>query len=162
MTREMTDQTHHEEASMTDAQDESLHATQRALAAERGYHFPTFEWLGEADPEYEQARLDFVRMNYTRPRAELPVRYRELVACAILAFRGYGSLKLHLARAMREGASLREVLEAMEVASVPGGMATLHYAVDQLIAIEREDPDLIASARARRGREAPAVDGDEA
>ena len=55
---------------------------------------------------------------------------------------------------MREGASLREVLEAMEVASVPGGMATLHYAVDQLIEIEREDPELIATARSRRGREA--------
>ena len=139
--------------------DESLEATQRALAAQRGYHFPTFEWLGQQDPDYERARLDFVRMNYTRPNAELPVRYRELVASAILAFRGYSSLKLHLARAMREGASLREVLEAMEVASVPGGMATLHYAVDQLIELEQEDPDLIAEARARRGREAPDVDG---
>lgn len=139
--------------------DESLEATQQALAAQRGYHFPTFEWLGQQDPDYERARLDFVRMNYTRPNAELPVRYRELVASAILAFRGYSSLKLHLARAMREGASLREVLEAMEVASVPGGMATLHYAVDQLIELEQEDPDLIAEARARRGREAPDVDG---
>ena len=138
--------------------DESLEATQQALAAQRGYHFPTFEWLGQQDPDYERARLDFVRMNYTRPNAELPVRYRELVASAILAFRGYSSLKLHLARAMREGASLREVLEAMEVASVPGGMATLHYAVDQLIELEQEDPDLIAEARARRGREAPDVD----
>ena len=138
--------------------DESLEATQQALAAQRGYHFPTFEWLGQQDPDYERARLDFVRMNYTRPNAELPVRYRELVASAILAFRGYSSLKLHLARAMREGASLREVLEAMEVASVPGGMATLHYAVDQLIELEQEDPDLIAAARARRGREAPDVD----
>ena len=140
---------------MTDENPKSLAETQQALAAERGYHFPTFEWLGEMDPEYEQARLDFVRMNYTRPGAEMPVRYRELVACAILAFRGYSSLKLHLARALREGASLREVLEAMEVASVPGGMATLHYAVDQLIELEREDPELIAAARARRGREAP-------
>ena len=139
--------------------DESLEATQQALAAQRGYHFPTFEWLGQQDPDYERARLDFVRMNYTRPNAELPVRYRELVASAILAFRGYSSLKLHLARAMREGASLREVLEAMEVASVPGGMATLHYAVDQLIELEQEDPDLIAEARARRGREAPDVGG---
>lgn len=145
---------------MTDQDQPSLKDTQRALAAERGYHFPTFEWLGNNDPEYEQARLDFVRMNYTRPGAEMPVRYRELVASAILAFRGYSSLKLHLGRAMREGASLREVLEAMEVASVPGGMATLHYAIDQLIELEQEDPELIAEARARRGREAgPADEG---
>ena len=136
----------------------SIEQTQQALAAERGYHFPTFEWLGLQDPDYERARLDFVRMNYTRPNAELPVRYRELVASAILAFRGYSSLKLHLARALREGASLREVLEAMEVASVPGGMATLHYAVDQLIELEQEEPELIAEARARRGREAPGAE----
>jgi alkylhydroperoxidase/carboxymuconolactone decarboxylase family protein YurZ len=142
--------------------EETLEATQQALAQERGYHFPTFEWLGDNDPDYERARLDFVRMNYTRPNAEMPVRYRELVASAILAFRGYSSLKLHLARAMREGASLREVLEAMEVASVPGGMATLHYAVDQLIELEREDPTLIAEARARRGREAGPADDDDA
>jgi len=141
--------------------EETLEATQQALAQERGYHFPTFEWLGDNDPDYERARLDFVRMNYTRPNAEMPVRYRELVASAILAFRGYSSLKLHLARAMREGASLREVLEAMEVASVPGGMATLHYAVDQLIELEREDPTLIAEARARRGREAGPADDDD-
>lgn len=144
----MTDQ---EQAS---ALREALREKQHALAAERGYDFPTFEWLADADPDYEQARLDYVRMTYARPGAEMPVRYRELVACAILAFRGYPSLKLHLARAMREGATLREVLEAMEVASVPGGQATLHYAVDQLIELELEDPELIADARARRGREA--------
>ena len=89
--------------------EETLEATQQALAQERGYHFPTFEWLGDNDPDYERARLDFVRMNYTRPNAEMPVRYRELVASAILAFRGYSSLKLHLARArasaMRVGSS---------------------------------------------------------
>ena len=139
---------------MSDHGKPTIEETQRVLAVERGYHFPTFEWLGINDPDYEQARLDFVRMNYTRPNAEMPVRYRELIASAILAFRGYPSLKLHLARALREGASLREVLEAMEVASIPGGQATLHYAVDQLIELEREDPELIAAARLRRGREA--------
>lgn len=116
----------------------------RALAQERGYHFPTFEWLAEKDPEFEQARLAYVRMTYTRPGNELPVRYKELIASAILAFRGYPSLKLHLARALREGASVREVLEAMEVASVPGGMASLHFAVDALIEIEQEQPELFA------------------
>ena len=120
----------------------SLSAEHRALAAERGYHFPTFEWLGVKDPEFEKARLEYVRMTYTRPGNALPVRYKELVASAILAFRGYPSLKLHLARALREGAQPREVLEAMEVASVPGGMALLHFAVDALIEIEREEPEL--------------------
>lgn len=121
-------------------------AEHRALAKERGYHFPTFEWLGTKDPEFERARLDYVRATYTRPNNELPVKYKELVASAILAFRGYPSLKLHLGRALREGATLREVLEAMETASVPGGMALLHYAVDALMELEQEHPELFAQS----------------
>lgn len=119
-----------------------LAAAHEELAATRGYTFPTFEWLAKHDPEYEAARVAFVRMNYTRPGGELPVKYKELVAAAILAFRGYPSTKLHLKRALREGATVREVLEALETASVPGGMALLHFGVDQLIEIEREDPEL--------------------
>lgn len=118
------------------------------MAAERGYAFPTFHWLGQHDPEFERTRLEYVRMSYTRPDGALPVKYKELVASAVLAFRCYPSLKKHLRRAMVEGATLREVLEAMEVASDPGGMATLHFAVDQLIELEREEPDLIARAEA--------------
>ena len=123
-------------------QGEAISHEHEALAKERGYHFPTFEWLGRKDPEFEQARLDYVRMTYTRPGNALPIKYKELVASAILAFRGYPSLKLHLARSLREGATVREVLEAMEVASVPGGMALLHFAVDALIEIEQEHPEL--------------------
>ena len=144
----MTDQpTADRPTSAADAEavaDAGFSAQHRALASERGYHFPTFEWLGQKDPEFEQARLDYVRMTYTRPGNELPVKYKELVAAAILAFRGYPSLKLHLGRALREGATLREVLEAMEVASVPGGMASLHFAVDALIELEQEEPALFA------------------
>lgn len=117
-------------------------AEHRALARERGYDFPTFRWLAAQDPEFERARIAYVRMTYQRPGNELPTATKELIASAILAFRGYPSLKHHLARALREGASVRQVLEAMEVASVPGGMATLHFAVDQLIEVEREHPEL--------------------
>jgi alkylhydroperoxidase/carboxymuconolactone decarboxylase family protein YurZ len=122
--------------------------THRAMAEERGYAFPEFAaFLGRNDPDFERARLEYVRMTYTRPGARLPVRYKELVASAVLAFKSYPSLKKHLRRAMLEGATLREVLEAMEVASDPGGMAALHYAVDQLIELEREEPELLARAR---------------
>ncbi len=50
----------------------------------------------------------------------------------------------------------------IEVASIPGGQATLHYAVDQLIELELENPELIAAVRLRRGREAGLEIGDEA
>jgi len=51
----------------------------------------------------------------------------------------------------------------MEVASIPGGQATLHDAVDRWIEEEElEDPELIAVARIRRGREAGLETGQEA
>ena len=50
----------------------------------------------------------------------------------------------------------------IEVASIPGGQATLHDAVDQWIEEELEDPELIAVARLRRGREAGPETGDGA
>jgi alkylhydroperoxidase/carboxymuconolactone decarboxylase family protein YurZ len=114
----------------------------KEIAAERGYHFSTFEWLAKRDPDFDRVRLDMVRATYTRADGVLPAKYRELIASAILAFRGYPSLKLHLARALREGASVAEVVQALEMASIPGGMATLHFGIDQLIQLEREQPEL--------------------
>lgn len=134
--------------SSTDGVPDDIAERHRAMAQERGYAFPTFLWLGREDPEFERTRLEYVRMSYTRPDAKLPVRYKELVASAVLAFKSYPSLKKHLRRAMLEGATLREVLEAMEAASDPGGMASLHFAVDTLIELEKEEPELLARARA--------------
>jgi alkylhydroperoxidase/carboxymuconolactone decarboxylase family protein YurZ len=112
------------------------------IAAERGYHFSTFEWLARRDPDFDRVRLAMVRATYTRKDGALPAKYRELIASGILAFRGYPSLKLHLARALREGASVAEVVQALEMASIPGGMATLHFGIDQLIQLEKEQPEL--------------------
>ena len=114
----------------------------RALAQERGYHFGSFEWLGERDPEFERARLALVDMTYTRADGDIPKIYRELIACGVLAFRTYPSLKKHLARALREGATVEQVVQAMQIASIPGGMATLHFALDELVKLEQEQPEL--------------------
>src|ERR671918_1181554 len=116
----------------------------RQLAADRGYHFSTFEWLAAKDRHFDQARLAMLRMTYTRQDGALPTKYRELIASAVLAFKGYPSLKLHLGRALQEGATVAEVVQAMEMASIPGGMATLHFAVDQLISLEQEHPEWFA------------------
>jgi alkylhydroperoxidase/carboxymuconolactone decarboxylase family protein YurZ len=135
-------------AVVTDGVPEDIAERHRAMAQERGYAFPTFLWLGREDPEFERTRLEYVRMSYTRPNGKLPIKYKELVASAVLAFKSYPSLKKHLRRAMVEGATLREVLEAMEAASDPGGMASLHFAVDTLIELEQEEPELLERARA--------------
>ena len=122
--------------------DSDLAETYRQIASERGYHFSTFEWLAVHDPDFDRVRLAMVQATYTRKDGALAPKYRELIACAVLAFRGYPSLKLHLARALREGASVAEVVQALEMASIPGGMATLHFGVDQLIEIQKEQPEL--------------------
>jgi len=63
----------------------------------------------------------------------LPRKTKELImvgiACAIRAPRG---VRIHSERALTLGASPREVLEAMEVAAIPGGMPGLWLGVETL------------------------------
>ncbi|MND00666.1 hypothetical protein D3C83_193640 [compost metagenome] len=44
----------------------------------------------------------------------------------------------HLRRAVREGASVMELVEAMEVAAMPGGFPVLHYALPFLMKLDEE------------------------
>ncbi|HVB77978.1 MAG TPA: carboxymuconolactone decarboxylase family protein [Candidatus Nitrosotalea sp.] len=117
---------------------DELLAGHQELNRSRGYGFSSFEWLARQDPDFEAERQALVRRVYTPSAPALPVKYRELIAAAVLAFRHYESCGKHLRRALREGASMQEVVEAMEVASVPGGMPLLHFALDELVRIEAE------------------------
>ena len=54
------------------------------------------------------------------------------IACALRVQRG---IQIHSERALTLGASPREVLEAMEVAAIPGGMPGLWLGVETLQAI---------------------------
>ena len=56
----------------------------------------------------------------------------------MLAFRGYPTIDIHLRRALAEGATMLELIEAMQVAAVPGGSPTLHFALTHLKAIADE------------------------
>lgn len=126
--------------------DPKLAERYRRHAGERGYHFSTFEWLAARDPEFEKARLPLVEATYLRQDPALPVKYKELIAATILAFRGYPSVGKHLKRALEAGASVQEVIEALEIASIPGGMPTLHFGIDQLIELECEHPELFETS----------------
>jgi alkylhydroperoxidase/carboxymuconolactone decarboxylase family protein YurZ len=92
-----------------------------------------WEWLAEFDPDYNRARAAYAASVWTPSHPTLPVTIREMVAAAVLAYRGYPTVDAHLRRAVREGATLREVVEAMEVAAIPGGAPCLHYALPYLI-----------------------------
>ena len=112
--------------------------TQREMTSKRGYGFPEWEWLAEKDPAFEKARLDFSAVVFTPENPALPVKYRELIESVILAYRGYPTVGAHVRRALREGATMQEVIEAFECATVAGGMPVLHYALPFLIEIDKE------------------------
>lgn len=95
-------------------------------------------WLDAVDPAYERAHQDLTALVWTPVTPALPVKIRELVASAVLAYRAFPTLDGHLRRAIREGASVREAVEAMEVAALPGGFPVIHYALPFLSAIHAE------------------------
>lgn len=108
----------------------------RGPAVSRGMR--EWAWLDAVDPAFEGAHQDLTRLVWTPSAPALPVKIRELVACAVLAYRAFPTLDGHLRRAVREGASVREAVEAMEVAALPGGFPLIHFALPFLNAIHDE------------------------
>ncbi len=89
--------------------------------------------IAELDPEYfEKLKGIYVDGTFGREGA-LPRKTKELImvgiTCALNRPRG---VKLHSERALTLGASPREVLEAIEVAAIPGGMPGLWLGVETL------------------------------
>lgn len=108
----------------------------RGPAVSRGMR--EWAWLDAADPAFERAHQALTKLVWTPAAPALPVRIRELVASAVLAYRAFPTLDGHLRRAVREGASVREAVEAMEVAAMPGGFPLLHFALPFLATIHDE------------------------
>lgn len=92
-----------------------------------------YEAIARLDPEYfEKLKGIYVDATFGREGA-LPRKTKELImvgiTCALNRPRG---VRLHSERALTVGASPREVLEAMEVAAIPGGMPGLWLGVETL------------------------------
>jgi AhpD family alkylhydroperoxidase len=92
-----------------------------------------YELIADLDPEYfDKLKGIYVDGTFGRDGA-LPRKTKELImvgiTCAIRAARG---VRLHSERALTLGASPQEVLEAMQVAAIPGGMPGLWLGVDTL------------------------------
>jgi len=100
-----------------------------ALGAEN----KAYNIIAKLDPEYfEKLKGLYVDATCGREGA-LPRRTKELImigiCCALNRPRG---VRLHSERALTLGASPREVLEAVEVAAIPGGMPGLWLGVETL------------------------------
>ena len=100
-----------------------------ALGSKNG----AYELIADLDPEYfEKLKGIYVDGTFGRNGA-LPRKIKELImvgiTCAIRAPRG---VRLHSERALTLGAKPQEVLEAMQVAAIPGGMPGLWLGVETL------------------------------
>ena len=92
-----------------------------------------YDIIAKLDPEYfEKLKGIYVDGTFGREGA-LPRKTKELImvgiTCALNRPRG---VRLHSERALTLGASPREVLEAIEVAAIPGGVPGLWLGVETL------------------------------
>jgi alkylhydroperoxidase/carboxymuconolactone decarboxylase family protein YurZ len=106
--------------------------------SKRGYAFPAFEVLRKLDPEYDDARRALIAWIYTPDQSVLPVKYHEVLSGVVLSSRFYPSAESHFRRALGEGVSMLELIEALQAAAVPGGGPTLHYGLTILSRIAEE------------------------
>ncbi|MFQ5878901.1 MAG: carboxymuconolactone decarboxylase family protein [Dehalococcoidia bacterium] len=100
------------------------------MRRKRGYLTPGHELAARMDPEFTEAYNRLVALSNlhegvpTEGKA-LPVKYRELIYCAILAHRGFEyGVKVHIRRALELGATPQELLEAFEATVICGGGPT--------------------------------------
>jgi alkylhydroperoxidase/carboxymuconolactone decarboxylase family protein YurZ len=101
--------------------------------ASLGAENTAYDIIGKLDPEYfEKLKGLYVDGTFGREGA-LPRKTKELImvgiTCALNRPRG---VRLHSERALALGASPREILEAMEIAAIPGGMPGLWLGVETL------------------------------
>lgn len=122
----------------------------RKMKQERGYMPPAWTYMVENDVDFMEAYDNLYEMALTDGKV-LPAKYRELVAIGILAFRGQdNAVYLHIKRALRLGATKREVLEAIETTIVPGGVPAFGVALAAFMKVEEEEKK--AGKRKERGR----------
>lgn len=101
--------------------------------ASLGTENKAYNLIAELDPEYfEKLKGIYVDGTFGREGA-LPRKTKELImvgiTCALRAQRG---VRIHSERALKLGATPREVLEAVQVAAIPGGMPGLWLGVETL------------------------------
>jgi alkylhydroperoxidase/carboxymuconolactone decarboxylase family protein YurZ len=103
----------------------------------RGYLYPEWELVAREAPEFFEA-YDALYEQALNSGRGLTIKHRELVALAILAFRGAGrdAIANHIRRAYRHGATRAEVLGAFEATVMPGGGVTFLNGIRALADVE--------------------------
>ena len=101
---------------------------------------PAWTYLIETDPDMFEAYQNIYEQGLLQGKA-LPVKYRELVAIAILAYRGSREAAIsHAIRAYKHyGLTKQELLDAAKTSLIPGGAPTFSICLDCVRAIEEEE-----------------------
>jgi alkylhydroperoxidase/carboxymuconolactone decarboxylase family protein YurZ len=97
-----------------------------------------WDWIEEHYPEYQELRRKANRILLMPEDASLAPRYREVMAAVVLARRAYPTVPHHLRRAVEEGATFDELVEAMQVGALLGGAPLLQHAWPHLVQIHDE------------------------
>src|SRR5262249_59208525 len=90
------------------------------VRARRGYELDFHRILAAADPEWVARYTAFIEVTYTGPRL-LDRKTKELLQIAVeAALRAdLDQIRAHIRVALREGATPREILEALEAVIMP-------------------------------------------
>lgn len=111
--------------------------------ARDGEMYEEWEWAVGQDPDFLEVYADFTNACRS-PQWEraIPAKYHELIYLVILAYRGFHwTLKSHMRRAIKLGATKREILEAFELAVTPGGAPVMHMGLRALMELEKEEAE---------------------
>lgn len=118
---------------MSDDMKQKAEALIEKMKKDRGYIYPEWEFAARSDPDFVEAYNNLYRAALNDGHA-LSAKTRELIAIGILAYRGeVHSVKTHILRAMRLGATKQEILEAVETSIIPGGAPTFFNGLSAII-----------------------------
>ena len=94
-----------------------------------------YDWrgvIGEIDPKAAEIITDYVVHSVARD-SEIPRKYKELILMACSAVIRYGSsVRTHGAEAMYHGATDKQVIEALSLASLTGGFTAFIEGIEAL------------------------------
>ena len=110
-----------------ETREEKVRRITEKMHQDRGFVYELLGFGAQMDPDYFEV---FSQTNWGFFKEEpryLDPKTREMIALGVLAFKGTSPMGIytHTKKALRLGATMEELLEAFEVASIPGGPPTL-------------------------------------
>lgn len=129
---------------MDEKQARANEVIERLRQARGGKVYEQWEWAARIDPNFMDTYETFSR-DYLNPPYErvLEPKYHALIRIVLFANRGLTStLVAHMRKAIDLGATVEEILEALEAAVLPSGAPTLFVGMEALMQVQQEDaPD---------------------